>query len=120
MTNISTESELLAQVLIASPVGSVWSVSKDSFEDIRLILKGFIPFSQQGSWGLEINDSNRIELANYVLTLDLGCKIIHTSVSFNANELFEAFDVMSTISMSKEFWRENGFDNKFSQLEILV
>ena len=120
MANISTKSELLAQVLSVSPVGSIWSVSKDSYEDIRIVLKGFIPFSQQGSWGLEITDSNRAKLADYVLTQDLGSDIIHTSVSFNGDELFEAFDVMSTISMSKDFWRENGFDKKFPQLEILV
>lgn len=119
MENITTETELLAQVLRIAPHGAVWVISNDSWEEILKILSGFIAPIRPGEWAVEITESNRDYLVESVFKFDLGCKIIHTSVVVDGTELLSAFDAMSTVSMDESFYKMNEFDKKFPRLEIL-
>ena len=115
-----TEKDLLKEIIILSPVPSLWKVSY-SWDKLGDLIGSIAEInSENKSLSIAINEDAKLFLSEVLDKCDLTDWIIHQSITDDlGNILFESYDHMTTSLVSPKFPNKDILVSKYVESDLL-
>ncbi|WBA44257.1 hypothetical protein [Hymenobacter canadensis] len=113
------ETALLAAILRQSPEGSLWRLSKDSWQELpRVLGPDLLHPGETFWWHVRITTANRQRLLAVAEAHELPDKVVHMSLTTaQGRTFFRGEDHLDTIICDFDFQGLRDICGKFSRLE---
>ncbi|OWP63700.1 hypothetical protein CDA63_07895 [Hymenobacter amundsenii] len=118
---MEVETEFLIAVLRQSPQGSLWRLSKDSWEELPRVLEPDLLHSHEAYWHVCITSANRERLLAMTEVHELPEKVVHMSITTaQGHTFFRGLDHLDTIICDIGFQDLKRVCSDFLSLELSI
>src|SRR6218665_2565768 len=115
-----TERDLLIDIIQNTPDNSVWNISSDSWERIPEVFSQYISENEVYGWEIIISQKNRDVLTSIIDDEEIYDKIVHQSIMFSDDIIFESYDNMMSSYLKREFPCFNDIMKKYIGQEVEI